>query len=86
MCSIKERYMRFNPKDYLNQLPLPVNEKWKDGVWDVEVFKHGSLLLDVFKFAQGDVLCVPAGKRHRFLEPLNGIQTWAVFYGPKGGE
>jgi len=111
--------VKFNPKEYLNQVPLPANEKWQDGVWDIEVFKHGSLLLEIFApegkdyqtshdqdelyfiiegsggfelednvhpFEPGDMLFVPAGKRHRFLEPLNGVKTWAVFYGPNGGE
>ena len=111
--------MKFNPTKYLKNLPLPANEKWKDGVWDIEVFKHGTMLLEIFapegkdyqtshdqdeiyfiidgsgkfeiegkllEFSPGDVLFVPAGKQHRFLEPLMGVKTWAIFYGPKGGE
>lgn len=111
--------MKFNPDIFLQKLPLPANEKWKEGVWDIEVFKHGSLLLEVFApvgkdyqtshdqdelyfiiegsgkfeiegeifdFEPGNVLFVPAGKRHRFMEPLNGLKMWAAFYGPKGGE
>ena len=107
--------MKFSPHEYLGLLPLPANKTWKEGVWDIEVFKHGSLLLEIFApevkdyqtshdqdelyfiiegsgnfevedeiytFAPGDVLFVPAGKRHRFIEPLNGIKTWAVVYGP----
>lgn len=40
--------MKFSYQDFLKQLPLPANEKWREGVWDVEVFKHGTLLLEVF--------------------------------------
>lgn len=40
--------MKFSYQDFLNRLPLPANEKWREGVWDVEVFKHGTLLLQVF--------------------------------------
>lgn len=34
---------------------------------------------------QGDVLFVPAGVEHRFIE-MNDLVTWAIFYGPEGGE
>ena len=34
----------------------------------------------------GDVLFVPAGVAHRFLEPSPDFAVWVVFYGPAGGE
>ena len=34
----------------------------------------------------GDVMFVPAGKEHRFEKFSNDFTTWAVFWGPKGGE
>jgi len=34
----------------------------------------------------GDVLFVPAGVPHRFLEPSREFAVWVVFYGPEGGE
>ena len=40
--------MRFALDELLDRLPLPATEKWPDGVWDVEVFRHGSMLLEVF--------------------------------------
>ena len=40
--------MIFNLSDYENKLPLPANEKWKEGVWDIEVFKNGTMSLQVF--------------------------------------
>jgi len=30
--------MKFTIEEFLSQLPLPANEKWKEGVWDVEPF------------------------------------------------
>lgn len=36
--------------------------------------------------AAGDVLFVPARVIHRFENFSDDFQTWAVFYGPKGGE
>ncbi len=34
----------------------------------------------------GDLLFVPAGLPHRFVEPSDDFQTWVVFWGPEGGE
>jgi mannose-6-phosphate isomerase-like protein (cupin superfamily) len=36
--------------------------------------------------AQGDVLTVPAGQEHRFVEFTTDFATWIFFYGPEGGE
>jgi mannose-6-phosphate isomerase-like protein (cupin superfamily) len=37
-------------------------------------------------FAAGDVLFVPAEVRHRFVEFTPDLVTWAIFWGPPGGE
>ena len=37
-------------------------------------------------FQEGDVLFVPAGVEHRFLNFTANFKTWVIFYGPKGGE
>ncbi len=37
-------------------------------------------------FAPGDVLFVPAGEEHRFVEFTDDFATWVFFYGPEGGE
>jgi len=42
--------------------------------------------LEVFDFAAGDALFVPAGRAHRFVEFSEDFMTWVVFYGPEGGE
>ncbi len=33
----------------------------------------------------GDVLFVPAGMEHRFLDFTKDFATWVIFYGPDGG-
>jgi len=40
--------------------------------------------LSVFK--PGDVLFVPAGIDHRFINFTDDFVTWVIFYGPDGGE
>ena len=37
-------------------------------------------------FVPGDVLFVAANKVHRFEEFSQDLVTWAVFWGPQGGE
>lgn len=37
-------------------------------------------------FHQGDVLFVPAETQHRFVEFSEDLVTWAIFWGPAGGE
>ena len=39
-----------------------------------------------FPFVEGDVLFVPAGKHHRFVDFTPDLTTWAIFWGPPGGE
>ena len=40
--------MKFNIEEMMAKLPLPANEKWKEGVWDVESFKKGGVSLVFF--------------------------------------
>ena len=37
-------------------------------------------------FRQHDVLFVPAGVEHRFVNFTEDLTVWVVFYGPEGGE
>ena len=37
-------------------------------------------------FGPGDVLFVPAGVEHRFVDFTDDLVVWVVFYGPEGGE
>jgi mannose-6-phosphate isomerase-like protein (cupin superfamily) len=49
---------------------------------------HGVLVVedDRTPFEETDVLFVPAGKSHRFEDFSDDLVTWAIFWGPKGGE
>ncbi len=40
--------MKFSIDEFLAKLPLPADEKWKDGVWDVEAFKKKNISLVFF--------------------------------------
>ena len=48
----------------------------------------GTLLIEEtpFPFVEGDALFVPAEKHHRFVEFSPDLITWAIFWGPPGGE
>lgn len=46
-------------------------------------FDNGGELVD---FGVGDVLFVPAGRPHRFVDFSDDLAVWVVFYGPDGGE
>lgn len=53
------------------------------------VFKGSGVLVvgaNRISFSEGDVLFVPAGTVHHFEDFADGLITWAVFWGPKGGE
>lgn len=39
-----------------------------------------------YAFQPHDVLFVPAGQEHRFIDFSADFKTWVVFYGPRGGE
>jgi mannose-6-phosphate isomerase-like protein (cupin superfamily) len=49
---------------------------------------YGVLMVEEerFPFVAGDVLFVPAKALHRFVEFSDDFVTWAVFWGPEGGE
>jgi len=46
-------------------------------------FQNGD---DRHPFQSGDMLFVPAGRKHRFEKYTDDFCTWVVFYGPEGGE
>ena len=35
---------------------------------------------------KGDIIFVPAGMEHRFINISADFATWVIFYGPDGGE
>lgn len=40
--------MKFTIDEFLEKLPLPANEKWKDGTFDAEAFEKGNVRLIFF--------------------------------------
>ena len=76
------RLVVFAPRDQDVQEPHEQDE--------VYIVVSGSGVLEIegerFAFEPGDALFVPAGKRHQFREFGASFVTWAVFYGPQGGE
>jgi mannose-6-phosphate isomerase-like protein (cupin superfamily) len=40
--------MKFTIDQFLSGLPLPPNDKWKEGVWDVEPFEKNGVKLVFF--------------------------------------
>ncbi len=40
--------MKFTIEEFLAKLPLPADEKWKDGVFDIEPFKKENVSLVFF--------------------------------------
>lgn len=40
--------MKYTVEELMAKLPLPANEKWKDGVWDVESFAKENVSLIFF--------------------------------------
>jgi mannose-6-phosphate isomerase-like protein (cupin superfamily) len=47
MCGYPDG-MKFTVDEFLAKLPLTLNERWKEGVWDVEPFKKGNVSLVFF--------------------------------------
>ena len=41
---------------------------------------------DRHAFETGEVLFVPAGMEHRFVDFTDDFATWVFFWGPEGGE
>ncbi len=47
------------------------------------LFRNGG---ETHAFGPGDLLFVPAGREHRFLDFSDDLALWVIFYGPEGGE
>lgn len=40
--------MKFSSEEFLSKLPLPANDKWKEGVWFTNAFTKGEFELEFF--------------------------------------
>jgi Mannose-6-phosphate isomerase len=40
--------MKYTPAEFLDRLPLPADEKWKEGVWFTNAFTKGNFELEFF--------------------------------------
>ena len=72
----------FAPKDTDYQTPHAQDELYfvikGSGVFE--------LAGEPLEFVSGDVLFVPAGTRHKFVQFAPDLVLWAVFYGEQGGQ
>ena len=72
----------FTPRGHDYQTSHPQDELY------IVMKGSGTLTIEdvPFVFVEGDMLFVPANKRHQFSQFSPDLITWAVFWGPPGGE
>ncbi|MGA7156436.1 MAG: cupin domain-containing protein [Acidobacteriaceae bacterium] len=72
----------FTPRGHDYQTTHPQDELY------IVMKGSGTLMIEdaPHAFTEGDVLFVPALTRHRFVEFSPDLITWAIFWGPSGGE
>ncbi len=62
--------MKATIAEAMRQLPFPADEKWKLGVWDVEVMRHGTMSVQYF-----------APKQHDFQTPHTQDELYVIISG-----
>ena len=72
----------FAPREVDTQNPHEQDELYFITSGHSDFYRNGEML----KCAKGDMLFVPAGMEHRFVNFSNDFATWVIFYGKKGGE
>lgn len=72
----------FAPETIDTQTPHQQDEIYVIASGQSEFYRDGIII----QCNKGDVLFVPAGMEHRFMNFSNDFATWVVFYGPAGGE
>ncbi len=72
----------FAPKDIDTQTPHLQDEIYVITSGDSNFYRDG----ETITCKTGDILFVPAGMEHRFVNFSNDFATWVIFYGPQGGE
>jgi mannose-6-phosphate isomerase-like protein (cupin superfamily) len=72
----------FAPKNIDTQSPHKQDELYIITSGHSAFFRNG----ETVQCKTGDVLFVPAGMEHRFVNFSVDFATWVIFYGPDGGE
>src|SRR4051794_27175943 len=72
----------FAPKNIDNQQPHVQDEIYVIASGSSKFYRNG----EVINCDAGDVIFVPAGMKHRFINFTNDFATWVIFYGPDGDE
>jgi mannose-6-phosphate isomerase-like protein (cupin superfamily) len=72
----------FVPENIDTQTPHLQDEIYVIASGNSQFFRDG----ETVACKTGDVLFVPAGMEHRFVNFSNDFATWVIFYGPSGGE
>jgi len=72
----------FAPKNIDTQQPHRQDEIYVIASGSSRFYRDGEEL----NCNKGDVLFVPAGMEHRFINFSGDFATWVIFYGPDGGE
>jgi mannose-6-phosphate isomerase-like protein (cupin superfamily) len=72
----------YAPRDHDPQTPHTRDEVYVVVAGSGKFFCAG----EIRDFAPGELLFVPAGMDHRFLDFSDDFVTWVLFYGPEGGE
>ena len=72
----------YSPKKIDRQTPHKQDEIYVIASGSGTFFRNGERV----KFDTGDVLFVPAGIEHLFVNFTDDFATWVIFYGKEGGE
>ena len=72
----------FAPKNIDTQQPHEQDEIYVIASGSSQFYRDG----DTIDCKTGDVLFVPAGMEHRFMNITDDFATWVIFYGQEGGE
>ncbi len=72
----------FAPKNIDTQQPHLQDEIYVIASGSSQFFRDG----EIVGCNKGDVIFVPAGMEHRFMNFTDDFATWVIFYGPEGGK
>ncbi|MHA7819901.1 MAG: cupin domain-containing protein [Erythrobacter sp.] len=72
----------FKPEGKDTQEPHAQDELYIVQAGASDFLRHG----DRVSVKAGDVIFVPAGMDHRFVDFSEDFATWVIFWGPEGGE